>query len=126
MENSERKVKQVIVVRKDLKMPKGKIGAQVAHASLGSLLKLFNKKHFPITYRDYIKSVITPTIVVSIVAFILPFISSQYMPKSFLTLLLVTLICFVSSFLSILLIGCTTEEKTYVYTVIKNKISKSL
>ena len=47
MENSEKKVKQVIVVRKDLKMPKGKIGAQVAHASLGSLLKLFNKKHFP-------------------------------------------------------------------------------
>lgn len=86
----------------------------------------FNKKHFPITYRDYFKSVITPTIVVSIVAFILPFISSQYMPKSFLTLLLVTLICFVSSFLSILLIGCTTEEKKYVYTVIKNKISKSL
>jgi PTH2 family peptidyl-tRNA hydrolase len=31
--------KQVIVVRKDLKMNKGKIGAQVAHASLGALLK---------------------------------------------------------------------------------------
>ena len=39
--------KQVIVFRKDLlKGPnairKGKFGAQVAHASLGSLLKLFN------------------------------------------------------------------------------------
>lgn len=35
-------VKQVIVVRKDLKMPKGKIASQVAHASLGATLKLMD------------------------------------------------------------------------------------
>ena len=42
-------VKQVIVFRKDLmkgehSLRKGKIAAQVAHASLGALLKFFNKE----------------------------------------------------------------------------------
>lgn len=37
-------VKQVIVVRKDLNMRKGKIASQASHASLGALLKMFNKE----------------------------------------------------------------------------------
>lgn len=41
----ERKVKQVILVRKDIEMPSGKVGAQVAHASLGALLKMFDKQN---------------------------------------------------------------------------------
>lgn len=36
-------VKQVIVMRKDLGMRKGKMIAQGSHASLGSLLKFFDK-----------------------------------------------------------------------------------
>lgn len=38
----ERKVKQVIVIRKDLGMRKGKTVSQGAHASLGALLKEFS------------------------------------------------------------------------------------
>lgn len=37
-------VKQVIVVRKDLKMGKGKIAAQVAHASLGVVVNLLHDR----------------------------------------------------------------------------------
>lgn len=43
MENKERKIvepKQVIVIRKDLNMPSGKLAAQVSHASLGCILNL--------------------------------------------------------------------------------------
>ncbi len=44
----DKKVKQVIVFRHDLlkNLRKGKIAAQVAHASLGSLLKCFNKESY--------------------------------------------------------------------------------
>lgn len=44
------KVKQVIVMRKDLGMRKGKMIAQGAHASLGALLELFEKE--TIYYKD--------------------------------------------------------------------------
>ena len=37
-----RRVKQVIVVRKDLNMTHGKMAAQVSHASMGSLFKIMN------------------------------------------------------------------------------------
>jgi peptidyl-tRNA hydrolase, PTH2 family len=54
-------VKQVIVVRKDLKMRKGKLAAQVAHASLGAILKLMDKRTVhtlefdgPIPHYEYI------------------------------------------------------------------------
>lgn len=38
-------IKQIIVIRKDLNMRKGKIAAQACHASLGSFLQFFKKTH---------------------------------------------------------------------------------
>lgn len=54
----ERTVKQVIVMRKDLNMRKGKMIAQGAHASVDALLSLFNcteaggKTTFTVTYGE--------------------------------------------------------------------------
>lgn len=41
-----RSTKQVIVIRKDLKMRRGKEIAQGAHASMGVLLSLFHNTHY--------------------------------------------------------------------------------
>lgn len=38
-----RDLKQVIIVRKDLKIGKGKLAVQVAHASISSFIKIYNK-----------------------------------------------------------------------------------
>lgn len=38
------KYKQAIIVRKDIKMSKGKIAAQVAHAAISSYIEAVNKK----------------------------------------------------------------------------------
>lgn len=43
--------KQVILVRKDLKMRKGKLAAQVAHASMGVILEMF-KNHDIVAGKD--------------------------------------------------------------------------
>lgn len=46
-------LKQVIIVRKDIKMGKGKLCAQVAHASLSSFLE--TKKKFPNWCEEWLK-----------------------------------------------------------------------
>lgn len=48
--------KQVIVMRKDLGMRKGKMVSQGAHASLGALLTMFNKNINNGTFTNYILS----------------------------------------------------------------------
>lgn len=42
--------RQIIVIRKDLNMPSGKLAAQVSHASLGCILKLANKENTEETF----------------------------------------------------------------------------
>lgn len=46
----KKKVKQIIVIRKDLNMRKGKMIAQGSHASIGAFLKFFDKNSNNNTY----------------------------------------------------------------------------
>ena len=50
-------LKQVIIVRKDLKMPKGKLATQVAHASVESVL-ISDKKIVDEWYNEGMKKVV--------------------------------------------------------------------
>lgn len=50
-------VKQVIVMRKDLSMRKGKMVSQGAHASLGALLKVFAKFNYDVDGKEGIDQV---------------------------------------------------------------------
>jgi PTH2 family peptidyl-tRNA hydrolase len=45
MAGNNGKVKQIILIRKDLQMKDGKLATQVSHASLGSLLSLKKEDH---------------------------------------------------------------------------------
>lgn len=51
MGKSSSNVKQVIVMRRDLNMRKGKMVAQGAHASLGALLQMFSRSKKQLGYR---------------------------------------------------------------------------
>ncbi len=80
-------VRQTIIWRKDLKVHKGKIGAQVAHASLGGFLKFMLKEYCTDQYgNEYIR------------------LSTQYGENSILGLWLE------DAFTKIVL-GCNSEEE---------------
>jgi len=47
-------VKMMLCVREDLKMKKGKIGAQCSHATLGLYMKIANKKKYEKMLEDWL------------------------------------------------------------------------
>lgn len=84
----------------------------------------FNKKHFPVTYIDFTTKVILPTIVVSVVGFIAPYITCCILPKTILSLLLVVIVSCISSVSCIYLFGCTSEERNAARKFLKKKLNK--
>lgn len=50
---SDRESKQMIIMRKDLQMTKGKMIAQGSHASLGVVLEMMSMKQISILKKDY-------------------------------------------------------------------------
>lgn len=84
----------------------------------------FVKKHIPISYTDYIKSVLLPIFFTSIVA-ILPSVSiAMFLSDSWLDLIIIVCVCIFSSAISILFIGLSNTERQFAVNVIKNKINK--
>ena len=69
--------------------------------------------------RDYLQHVYFNVIIVAIVSFIIPAIVTQYLSKSFITFLTISVISVVCTLVAELYIGCKKEERELLYTQIK-------
>lgn len=64
---------------------------------------------------EYIRQVVLKILMVTIVASVIPLIFSKILTEGFISFVLVSLVCCISSLLSILMIGCTKTEKQIIY-----------
>jgi O-antigen/teichoic acid export membrane protein len=81
----------------------------------------FNKKHFPIRYKDFFTNVVVPVIAVVLTSIIFPYIASSYLNQNALNFLFVTCICFINTGISILYLGCNKHERQYAILFVKKK-----
>ena len=79
----------------------------------------FNKKHFPVTYKDFIAKVIIPTVFVSVVGVILPYTIYRILPQNFFSFLLVVLMSFLSAIIAIIVLGVNKEERNIAISFIR-------
>ena len=79
-----------------------------------------------ISIRNYLQKVYFNIITVGIAAFILPFISAQYITESFISFIVISLIAVICTIISIYFIGCNHQERLFILqklSTIKAKIN---
>lgn len=75
---------------------------------------------------DFLKKVVFNVSLVSVAALCIPYFAYKMMPESLLSFLIVTILCLISTVISILFVGCKDGERQFVYSKAKliiNKIS---
>ena len=83
------------------------------------------KKMIKLKIKDYLKKVYFNIITVSIIAIILPICMRERLAENFINFLLSSLICMLCTYLSIYYIGCSYEERKFIYNkflILKSKI----
>lgn len=83
------------------------------------------KKMIKLKIKDYLKKVYFNIITVSIIAIILPICMQERLAENFINFLLSSLICMLCTYLSIYYIGCSYEERKFIYNkflILKSKI----
>lgn len=83
------------------------------------------KKMIKLKIKDYLKKVYFNIITVSIIAIILPICMQERLAENFIKFLLSSLICMLCTYLSIYYIGCSYEERKFIYNkflILKSKI----
>ena len=73
---------------------------------------------------DFLKEVVLNVSLVSVVASIIPYFMWKSMPDSLFAFLIVTILCLVSTIISILFVGCKHSERRLVYSKTKQIINK--
>ena len=84
------------------------------------------KKMIKLKITDYLKKVYFNIITVSIIAIILPICMQERLAENFINFLLSSLICMLCTYLSIYYIGCSYEERKFIYNkflILKSKIT---
>lgn len=84
---------------------------------------LFARHYNKISIREYLKKVILPTIIVSVVSILAPFILWSIMDESLIRLLVVSVVSVVFTGVSILLFGVTKAERVLLINFLKSRIS---
>ena len=80
-----------------------------------------------ISIRKYLHKVYFNILIVSIVAIILPLISTQYIDESFIGFIIVSLIAVICTITSIYFIGCNRQERQFIHqklNTIRTKITR--
>lgn len=83
---------------------------------------LFMKKMVKMSIRKYLIKVLVPSLGVVLCSVILPFVAYCNIQQSLVNVLLVIAICFVSTIISIYIIGLEKKERTFVVSMIKSKL----
>lgn len=84
----------------------------------------FNRKHIPISYKDFTIQVVLPTIATGAIGYIPPYLISCMLPDTIGALALIVVVCILFSTLTIFMVGCTCEERHYIITFARNKLRK--
>ncbi|MBP5458190.1 MAG: lipopolysaccharide biosynthesis protein [Paludibacteraceae bacterium] len=82
----------------------------------------FVKKNIPVSYSDYTKQIILPTLSVVLLGSAIPCVLHLVLDVGCMAFIINIFVCFLSAALSIFFVGCTVSERNYIVTLIKRKI----
>lgn len=83
---------------------------------------LFMKKMVKMSIRKYLNKVLVPSLGVVLCSVILPLVAYCNIQQSLLNVLLIVAICFVSTTISIYIIGLEKKERVFVVSMLKSKL----
>lgn len=82
----------------------------------------FAREYTNMSARKYLREVICPILIVTIFSIIMPILVWSQFDENFKRFFIVSVVCVVSTSISILYLGITKQERSWIKSIIKNKI----